>query len=318
MYNFSDYKLLKNPVRSIASRYWSEVIRQRLGATCANQILAAHLDDHSKSTPGWSENSSRFWNHMLSGKPAGIESKVEQSEKIAPGTKNILLHPLWQLINSKSPDEEHLLDVLAALPYELHSRLITRDLNGQRSFKKKIHPKTKRNLFEMTSIDSLTIWLVLVKREQLAGTSEIPCPSEVHVIRVFFRLVVLNEFSVITTDLYHLISEFFGKDSAHSATETYNQLPIEVLPVNLCSPEQIATMLQRTLAALAGANFIEDSPEGKERFLRSINHSNSHNLLQDLVLLANGTLDRGSIGRDALEAMDRYEQETAFLVKRKV
>lgn len=308
MYSFRDYKKLNIPARSAASRYWGEVIKNKVGATCANQILAAHLSDEITSVPGWSDNYSKFWNRILAGKPVSREFKVNESELILPGTKVLLLHPLWQLLNTHLHDVDSLVKVLKALPYELHSKVIDRSINGKMKIKEKLHSKVQGRLFTLTSIDSLVIWLVLAKKAQLVGDTNRIKILEINILRVYFRLVIMTEFSAITTPLYTLIVEFMEKNDSSSNIGYFNDLPTEILPIKIVKPEKIATTLKAVLQALIDAGIIENTSQSREVFLFSINHSNSHNLIDDLYLLSNGTFNRSCIGKGALFALNQYEK----------
>lgn len=308
MYSFRDYSQLNDSVRSVASRYWAEVIKQRVGATCANQVLAAHLSDEITSVPGWSDNYSRFWNRIFDGKPVAREGKVNESDKVVPGTKSLLLHPLWQLLNTSEHDTASLIEALEAIPYELHSKIIERKQSGEPIIKETLHPKVWKKLFGLTSIDCLLVWLVLAKKAQIEANAPALIQFEMNILRVYFRLVVLTEFSAITTPLYELIAVFLDPDDFHSRISSLNQLPVCILPSKAFSPEKLANRLKGMLQDLVIAGIIDDSIRSKELFLYCINHSSSHNLTQDLSLFANGTFNRSCIGEGANLALDRYDK----------
>lgn len=156
MFLFRDYKKLSRMIRSLATRYWAEVVKAQLGAECPNQVLAAHLNPNDTRTAGWSNNTSRYWNRMLRGEPASRENNVNATETILPGTKAILIHPLWHLLGATDITHNLLMRVFLALPASLHSKLYETAPNGLIYRKRSFNKRFLIHLSALNSLDALT------------------------------------------------------------------------------------------------------------------------------------------------------------------
>lgn len=312
MFSFRDYKKLDYTVRSMATRYWAEVIKGLLGAQCANQILAAHMNPNETMVPGWSNNTSRYWNRMLRGEPASREINVNITESILPGTKAILTHPLWQLIGATDISHKLLMKVFLALPAHFHSKIYETTPNGLIYRKRVNNKKFIVHLAALNSLDALTCLLALAFEERLEGTQKYLLTYEMGVLKVLLRLSVLTEIKFIYVDLYQAISGLMNQSQSDlerlSTHDIHLRPPLRILPANWFDISHSVALYTRVLEMAAILRLVSNREDHKFLFLYSVNHVDLDSLCAELHLLIQGELQAGNLSETTKATLRRFER----------
>lgn len=311
MFVFSEYKKLTRETQSMATRYWAEVVKNQLGADCPNQILAAHLKREETAIPGWSNNSSRYWNKRLKGMPASRESKIDQTESILPGSKAVLLHPLWQLVDVNKHDDILLNKVLLALPPGLHSRLFKSDASGVMRRKKTVRNKFLVKLYSMNSLDALACLLALALEARAKNIQHDLNNYEMGLLKVFLRLSVLTELNVIYPSLYKRISCIFNQTSADLDRIKFvrpdKDLSVQIMPDSWVSIKILVNSYSWALNAAIKRGIVADCQKDKFVFLYSINHISFHEVQTDLANHTDLSVDDETLGHCPHDTVGRFK-----------
>lgn len=287
MFTFSDYKKLKPDIRAIATRYWAEVVKQRLGVTTPNQILAKHLGEEVTSIPGWSNNSSRFWNRMLQGKALLRENNADKTEGLLPGTKAIFTHSLWQLLGSNSFEQVFINKVLLSLSPEIRGCIFKVNSDGSLHRKTTLSTKTAQFICSSNSLDALTCLLALTLEAKKQGRLPVQRHYEMGVMSIFFRMAALTGLKVVAMQVYELISNIFNQsaDDIKRITAYDESLPIpsRILPAQYPQTQRALEYLETILTLATQKRLIGEGDKERAIFLNQINHTNIADMLMELV-----------------------------------
>ncbi|MDP4535507.1 hypothetical protein Q3O60_04790 [Alkalimonas collagenimarina] len=287
MFTFSDYKKLEPDIRAIATRYWTEVVKQRLGVTTPNQILAKHLGEEITSIPGWSNNSSRFWNRMLQGKALLRENNADKTDGLLPGTKAIFTHSLWQLLGSNSFEQVFINKVLLSLSPEIIGCLFKTNSDGSMHRKTTLSTKTVQFLCSLNSLDALTCLLALSLAARNEGQLSIQLRYERGALSVFLRMVTLTELKIVAVPLYDLMSYAFNQNDndAKRVSALHKSLPIptRILPSQDSNIARALSSYKIILTLAKEKGLICDNFQEQLILLNQINHANIADILMEIV-----------------------------------
>lgn len=312
MFSFRDYKKLNYTVRSMATRYWAEVIKGLLGAVCANQILAAHKSPNETRVPGWSNNTSRYWNRMLRGEPASREINVNFTETVLPGTKAILTHPLWHLLGATDITHKLLMKVFLALPASFHSKVYGTAPNGLMCRKRVINKKFLVYLSALNSLDALTCLLALALEAKLEENQKYLPWYEMGVIKVLLRLSVLTEIQFIYGDLYRSISALMNQSQSDierlSAHDIRLTPPLRIIPADWFDINHSVALYRQVLEIASNLGLVSDKENHKFLFLYSVNHVDLDSLYVDLLLLSQGESRVEVLSETTKATLRRFER----------
>jgi hypothetical protein len=287
MFTFADYKKLKTEVRTIATRYWAEVVMRRLGVTKPNQILAKHLGDAITSTPGWSNNSSRFWNRMCKGAALLKENNANKTDALLPGTKAIFTHPLWQLLDHDRFDYAFNNMVLLALAPEIRDRLFKANSDGCLERKSRVSTKTAQLFFSLNSLDGLTCLLALSLEARSEASPAKQLRYEMGAMNIFLRLATLTEIKVVAEPIYKLMSNLFNQ-SPHdikriTALDMSLPIPTKIVPEQFPVIQRAIRYYETVLMLATDKGLLRVDRREKEIFLSQVTHLNVADLLVALV-----------------------------------
>lgn len=286
MYTFSNYKKLDNETRSMATRYWAEVVKNKLGASCPNQILEAHLEKEVTAVAGWSNNSSRFWNRMLKGHPVSLERKVDETDKLLPGTKSLLIHPLWQLMGEAGKSQQGINMALLALPIEFRSMLFVTSPSGDVTRKTKLTSRQEQKLFSMTSMDCLACFLGIGLEARLQANFSKLRIYEMGLLKVLLRLVATGELGSIGARLHSAIENLFftTQDDFDRVDGGEYSLPIptRILPYGYKFLTRWMLAYKTSHELSVALNWITTSSEDKLYLHYLVNHVSINTYIGDL------------------------------------
>lgn len=295
----------------MATQYWTEVVKQQLVADCPNQILAAHLSPDETAVPGWSNNSSRYWNRKFKGEPASRESKIDQTDIIVPGSKAILLHPLWHLLDANEHSDQLLNRALLALPSEMHTKLFQSSSNGTIRRRKDPHRKFLIKLYSMNSLDALACIFALALEDR-SNVSQLRSNNyEMGLLKIFLRLSVLTELKVICRPLYNRISDIFNHSEIDlrrlKPVHLRQSLPLQIFPHEWLSIDRLITAYVDLIDTALKVGIIADSQHEKLLLLYSTNHTSFHTARTELAELSDPRMTVGCLGSDARAAIRNLE-----------
>ena len=287
MFTFSDYKRLKPGIRAVATRYWAEVVKERLGVATPNQILAKHLGEEATATPGWSNNTSRFWNRILKGQALLRENSADKTDILLPGTKAIFTHPLWQLLDCENFNQVLANRVLLTLSPDIRDRIFKVCSDGSMQRKPKVNSKTAELFFSLNSLDALTCLLTLSLEARNKGSLRTQLWFEVGVTQVFFRMATITELKAVATQVYGLISNLFNRNAEDikriSAYDKSLPVPTRIFPAQYPQIQRALSYFDIILTLAADKGLIGEHPQDKAIFLNQVNHTNIADILMALV-----------------------------------
>ena len=248
---------------------------------------------------------------MLKGEPASRESKIDQTEGILPGTKAVLLHPLWQLVDMKEHDDILLNKALLALPPELHSRLFKSDASGVMSRKKTVRNKFLVKLYSMNSLDALACLLALALEARVKNSRHDLSHYEMALLKVFLRLSVVTELNVIYPSLYKRISCIFNQTAIDffrlKSSRPDKDLPVQIMPDSWVSIRMLVNLYSLALNTAMNIGVVADCQKEKFVFLYSINHTSFHEVRTDLANHTDLSADYETLDHCPHETVGRFK-----------
>lgn len=122
--NFSIYKALPEPLINILT---SIVVceLQHLTNVSSVQRLPLEFCKRGDSSPPESKMKSKFWYKKLNGVPFRFKEDFDKVCSYFPEIKNILLHPVWQLLSKPTCTEEEIKKLAASLPLHVQKQIIS-------------------------------------------------------------------------------------------------------------------------------------------------------------------------------------------------
>lgn len=300
MLNFSDFKKLSRDIRSVATQYWAHTVKLRLGANCPNQILAALKSDKETLSPGWSNNSSRFWNRMLKGEPVTWVQHVEQTEALLPGSASVLLHPLWFLLDCSPGELDKIKTIVFSMPFEFQTCFLKRNDDGSISFKRATKKFIKKQL-SSNSLDSIAFFMVL----NLIFRSDY---NEMLLMKSFMRLSVMSEFGLVAETFYKILAEKYNdpKDRSLRRTDLFFDIPIRIVPYATSNVSGWIFKYNTSIELACELGIIGPDTLSKTKFIHAINHSEMNGLIFGLQSMIEG-FSIEEVGQDVRAILVRLE-----------
>ncbi|UXK08000.1 hypothetical protein N5094_16625 [Shewanella putrefaciens] len=151
-------------------------------------------------------NLSHFFDHKLKGQPVAYESKVDSINAVIPGSKYILIHPFWQLLQQTDLSNNAIAALLEQFPKQIRDRLFTENRYAEFTRKKR-QPKSPIDPATLdTSLDALTVWLCLLIEQFNAGIRYgLSLKYNIQAFRSFFRLFSPPALTPLAVEIYPLI-----------------------------------------------------------------------------------------------------------------
>lgn len=124
--------------------------------------------------------------------------------KLFPEANELLLHPLWFLLDSDKTDHNSLIQIARGLSPEISNRILERR-DGKFGFK-----KIKKNICYENSLDAMVAsMLIYFDNEFTSSESILQVLASTDIFRCFIRLFSLRFRFKLVSQLYQTISDYF-------------------------------------------------------------------------------------------------------------
>ncbi len=217
-------KKLQRRVRLIATQIYIHEVKERSGERSFGKL-------HKRFSKNAHESNGKFWcrNSRIFYKYANGEKAIRNNvalinkiEKEFPGTKLILNHPLWFILENPLSDLETIHSLMHSLNPGIQAQLFKK--NSQTNlYERKAWPyKQDFYYIDMHSdLDALACFLMIIRETEILEHWISYTQSKWFALGVFLRLSYFKPLNTVADDLYKIIYEVFIGRSNPSAG-TYN------------------------------------------------------------------------------------------------
>lgn len=271
-------KLQKSP---IASKLWAFTIQHRKGGDSFGKIERDFINNKSYPVEQHWERYPRKLYRYARGATISIsrnKSMIDAVENELPGTRRILEHPLWPVINNPSAGLDELMSYIDRLDLDIVRRLVKTDKITGEKIRKNI--KSTDQLYRISlhgNLDALTALLIIIREAEIENRLEIYIRSKWVATQLYLRLLTFYPLRKVAAELYAAIYDgYIGKNSPlpESMSDFLTQLYPQAYeaPGRIVNTEQEARGNELLIKTAHECGIISDSHSDQIQFLFWILH----------------------------------------------
>ncbi len=202
------------------------------------KFLKELLQDKSQSNAEYWERYSGRLNKNARGETRVRDEKfISLIEGILPGTKKILTHPLWKIMENSEASLNEIYDYMEELPLQLKQILFNYKNNAGLPERKRIKSKNVYYISKQNDLDALACMLMMIREAEITKQIDayITCKWEAH--QLFCRIASFNPLKEIASPIYDKIFQLFIEKNDPLPPELSSIL-VEHIPHHYQSPKK--------------------------------------------------------------------------------
>ncbi len=225
--------------RAIASRFYLLSIQERMGGESFSKIQKTFVElSTGPDKLFWEENPNRFYRILKVGSCIRQSNQLaDQVEKLLPGTKYLLEHPLWMILGNPNASIGELYEYMLQLEPSLVSKLFQHDKLTKVRSRKKL--KLIDQLSRITirgDFDSLACLLMITREMELLNRIDPYIEAKWGIQHGLSILTLNNPFLAVLKEIYVIVYHFFiGRNNPFP--ERMNKAIIEIKPSHFVPPK---------------------------------------------------------------------------------
>lgn len=184
---------------------------------------------------------------------------IDRVESKVPGTKRVIQHPLWWVLDNPEPDLESVHQQMRELEPNVYRRLFQKSRKYGSSPRRTLRtPFQIGNIGRISNLDALAGLLLLLRETELSNQDDYHLECQEQILELLERLSSFSPYNAIAEPLSELIIERFLKPDP----ESKNAPPAKPADIQRKAFENALT-----IKAAMQQGYISDSPQDQLDFL---------------------------------------------------
>ena len=204
MYTFNEYKKLPKEIKAMATSLWVSEIQYLSGCDKLNRLPEKLQALEKTNFDLAQQQKNNTWYNYSAKRVLSDIHLFNRIGKLFPAANELLLHPLWFLLDCDKTDHTSLILIARGLSPETSNRILERK-DGTFRFK-----KIKKSICYENSLDAMVASLLLYfDNEFQAPETILQVLASTDIFRCFLRLFALRYRFKLVNRLYQTLSDYF-------------------------------------------------------------------------------------------------------------
>ncbi len=201
-------------VRKLPTMFWARTVQHKMGGMSYGKIQKKlQVSSNEKNEFFWDAYSRRFYKYA---KGTGIRDKrfINLVESHVPGTKQILLHPLWDILRHPEASLEDIFHYMNNLDFNLRKKLFTTDRLSKALVRKKLQNLSQVYYVAVeNNLDALACLLMFIREAEINKQVQAYITCKWEVVYLIYRLAICSPYQDVMYVLHEVVFRLFiGKN----------------------------------------------------------------------------------------------------------
>ncbi|WKD51045.1 hypothetical protein [Microbulbifer spongiae] len=243
----------------IAINLWLDIIQYHRQGDSLGEIERWLTDKRSKSNRDYWEQYPRRCYRFRAGTEKPGKKFIDRVESKVPGTKRVIQHPLWWVLDNPEPNLESVHQQMRELEPNVYRRLFQKSPKHGPSPRRTLRtPFQIGNIGRISNLDALAGLLLLLRETELSNQQGYNLECQEQILELLERLSSFSPYNAIAEPLSELIIERFLKPDPVSKNAS---------PTKAADIQRKAFENALTIRAAMQQGYISSSPQDQLDFL---------------------------------------------------
>lgn len=243
----------------IATNLWLDIIQYHRQGDSLGQIERWLTNKNSANSRDYWEQYPRRCYRFRAGRETPGDKFIDRVERKVPGTKRVIQHPLWWVLDNPESDLESVHQQMRQLEPNVYRRLFQRSRKHGPSPRRKLRtPFQVGNIGRVKNLDALAGLLLLLRETELNNQHDYNLECQEQILELLERLSSFSPYSAISEPLSELIIERFLNTGPNSK---------QTAPADKTEIQRKAFENALTIRAAMQQGYISSNPQDQLDFL---------------------------------------------------
>jgi len=197
-------------IRSIATINWLLYVQEQMNNISLGEVQRHFsMKSYDKENPFWPNCSGKLYKNMR-GIPVCNNQLIDNIEKEIKGSKRLLKHPLWKVLETPRMTLNSVHNLMKELSPNIVNRLFKEDALTGNIIRKQLTRKDQiTRIAMMNNLDALACLLLFVRESELLNESASYIQAKWGVDFLLKRFLAIYPYSSIMDDIYEIVYQSF-------------------------------------------------------------------------------------------------------------
>lgn len=197
-------------IHKLPTMFWARTVQDKMGGISYGKIQRKlQTKGNTENKLFWETYSRKFYKYNKGG---GIRDKkfIDLVESHVPGTKKILLHPLWDILKNPDASLEDIFAYMNRLDFDLRKKLFTTHQISKALVRKPLRQFSQIDYVALgNDLDALACLLMLMRESEIKEKIQAYLHCKWEAVFLVHRLAMISSYQGVIHLLYQSVFKLF-------------------------------------------------------------------------------------------------------------